>query len=145
METTLLNKKDVKRKYYLVDAEGKILGRVASFVALLLSGKRKSHYTPNVDNGDFAVVINAAKVTVTGAKPEQKIYTHYSGYPSGLKVKNLETLLRTKPTEVLHRAIKGMLPKNKLGSRMITRLKLYSGTEHPHTAQNPEKIELSEG
>ena len=145
MDTTLLNKNDVKRKYYLIDVKGKILGRVASFVALLLSGKRKSHYTPSVDNGDFVILINADKFKVTGAKLGEKLYTRYSGYPSGLKVKNLETLLETKPTEVLHHAIKGMLPKNKLGSRMITRLKLYSGTEHPHGAQNPENIEVSEG
>ncbi len=145
METTLLNKKDVKRKYYLVDAEDKILGRLAGNVALLLSGKRKSHYTPNVDNGDFVVLLNAAKIAVTGSKPKQKIYMHYSGYPSGLKAKNFETLLKTKPTEVVRRAVKGMLPKNKLGSRMITRLKIYTGTEHPHKAQNPEKIDVSEG
>lgn len=145
METTLLNKKDVKRKYYLVDAEGRILGRLATQVALLLSGKRKSNYTPSVDNGDFVIIINAAKVAVTGLKAEQKVYTHYSGYPSGLKIKNLKTLLRIKPTEVMRLAVKGMLPKNKLGSRMITRLKLYSGPEHPHEAQNPEKIEVSEG
>ena len=145
MDTTLLNKNDVKRKYWLIDAKGKILGRIASFTALLLSGKRKSHYTPSVDNGDFVILINVDKFKVTGAKLEQKIYTRYSGYPGGLKIKNLETLLEKKPTEVLHHAIKGMLPKNKLGSRMITRLKLYLGTEHPHGAQNPEKIEVSEG
>jgi len=136
----MLNKKDVKRKYYLIDASGKILGRLAVQAALLLSGKRKNSYTPNVDNGDFVVVVNAAKIAVTGDKLQQKEYTHYSGYPSGLKIKNLETLLRTKPTEVLRHAIKGMLPKNKLGSRMITRLKIYAGPEHPHQAQNPEQI-----
>jgi len=145
METTLLNKKDVKRKYYLIDAKDKILGRLAGRVALLLSGKRKSHYTPSVDNGDFVVLLNADKIAVTGSKPKQKLYTRYSGYPSGLKVKNLETLLRTKPTEVMRHAVKGMLPKNKLGSRMITRLKIYTGTEHPHKAQNPETIDVSEG
>ena len=142
MATTNLNKKDVKRKYYIVDAEGKILGRFAVGVALLLSGKRNTDYTPNVDNGDFVVVVNAAKIAVTGAKPEHKLYKRYSGYPGGLKVKNFETLLRTKPTEVIRHAVKGMLPKNKLSSRMITRLKLYAGPEHPHGAQNPEKIEV---
>ncbi|MEE8317786.1 MAG: 50S ribosomal protein L13, partial [Candidatus Omnitrophota bacterium] len=100
-KTTLITKKDIKRKYYLIDAKGKILGRLAGVIALLLSGKRKRDYTPHVDNGDFVVVINAAKVAVTGAKLEQKTYTHYTGYPSGLRVKNLETLLRTKPTEAL--------------------------------------------
>ncbi|MBU4343683.1 MAG: 50S ribosomal protein L13 [Candidatus Omnitrophica bacterium] len=142
MTTIFINKNDIKRKYYLMDAKGKILGRLAVQVALLLSGKRKSNYTPNVDNGDFVVVVNAAKVAVTGAKLEQKVYTHYTGYPSGLKTKNLKTLLRTRPTEVIRHAVKGMLPKNKLGSRMITRLKLYAGGEHPHKAQDPQKIEV---
>lgn len=140
MKTAQANKRDVKRKYYLVDAKGKILGRLATEVALLISGKRKVNYTPNVDGGDFVVVVNAAKVAVTGAKLEQKIYTHYTGYPSGLRVKNLKTLLKTKPTEVIRHAVKGMVPKNKLGSRMITRLKIYAGPGHPHQAQNPEKI-----
>ena len=142
MKTTLIYKKDVARKYYLVDADGKVLGRLATEIALLLSGKRKKDHTPNVDNGDFVVVINAAKISVTGAKLQQKLYTHYSGYPSGLKIKNLETVLRTKPTEAVRHAVKGMIPKNKLGSRMISRLKLYRGPEHPHKAQNPEKIEV---
>jgi len=140
MKTTLIYKKDVKRKCYLVDAKGKILGRIAGEIALLLSGKRKRDYTPNVDNGDLVVVINAGKIAVTGLKLKQKIYTSYSGYPSGLKTKNLETLLATRPTVVLRHAVKGMLPKNKLGSRMISRLKVYRDTEHPHAAQNPEKI-----
>ncbi len=142
MITTMLNKNNVLRKYYLVDAKDKILGRVAVQVALVLSGKRKNSYTPNVDNGDFVVVVNAGGVKVTGAKLEQKTYKHYTGYPSGLRIKNLETLLRTKPTEAIHHAVKGMLPKNKLGSRMIVRLKAYAGPEHPHQAQNPEKLEI---
>jgi len=141
MSTIVLNKKDVKRKYYLVDAEGKVLGRLATKIALLLSGKRKKDHTPHVDNGDFVVVVNAAKVAVTGLKAQQKLYTNYSGYPGGLKTKNLETLLETKPAEVIRRAVKGMLPKNKLGSRMIVRLKVYAGSEHPHVAQAPEKVE----
>lgn len=144
MTTTMLNKNNVLRKYYLVDAKDKILGRVAGQVALVLSGKRKTGYTPNVDNGDFVVVVNAGKVNVTGAKLQQKTYKHYTGYPSGLRIKNLETLLRTKPTEALHHAVKGMLPKNKLGSRMLVRLKIYAGLEHPHQAQNPEKLEIKE-
>lgn len=144
MKTTLLNNKDVKRKYYLVDAEGKILGRLATQVALLLSGKRKINYTPHVDNGDFVVVVNASKIATTGDKLQQKLYTHYSGYPSGLKTKNLETLLKTRPTEVIRHAVKGMLPKNRLGSNMIIRLKVYAGPEHPHKAQNPEEIKIGE-
>ena len=144
MITTMLNKNDVLRKYHLLDAKDMILGRIATHVALVLSGKRKAGYTPNVDNGDFVVVVNAGGVKVTGAKLEQKTYKHYTGYPSGLKIKNLETVLRTKPTEAIHHAVKGMLPKNKLGSRMITRLKIYAGPEHPHQAQNPEKLEIKE-
>ena len=142
MTTIFINKNDIKRKYHLIDAKGKILGRLAVQVALLLSGKRKADYTPNVDNGDFVVIVNAGKVATTGAKLEQKVYTHYTGYPSGLRTKNLKTLLRTRPTEVIRHAVKGMLPKNKLGSRMITRLKLYAGGEHPHKAQDPQKIEV---
>ena len=144
MNTTVLNKRDVKRKYYLVDAEGKILGRLATKIALLLSGKHKKDHTPHVDNGDFVVVVNAAKIAVTGLKLKQKLYTNYSGYPGGLKTRNLETLLEAKPTEVIRHAVKGMLPKNKLGSRMIVRLKVYAGSEHPHAAQAPEKIDTRE-
>ncbi len=142
MTTISINKKDIQRKYYLVDAEKKILGRLAVKVALLLSGKRKTDYTPHVDNGDFVVIINAGKIAVTGNKLQQKTYTHYTGYPSGLKVKNLETVLKTRPTEVIRHAVKGMLPKNKLGSRMISRLKTYAGSEHPLKAQSPEKIDI---
>ena len=141
MKTLLINKKDVERKYYLLDAEGKILGRFASKVALILSGKRKTNFTPHVDNGDFVVVVNAAKIAVTGDKLHQKLYTHYTGYPSGLRVKNLETVLKTEPIKAVRHAVKGMLPKNRLGSRMISRLKVYAGPEHPHVAQSPQKIE----
>ena len=144
MKTLLINKKDVKRKYYLVDAEGKILGRLATKVASLLTGKLKRDYTPHVDNGDFVVVVNAGKVSVTGSKLEDKLYSYYSGYPSGLKTKSLATVLKTKPTEALRHAVKGMLPKNRLGSRMLTRLKLYAGPGHPHEAQKPEVVDISE-
>jgi large subunit ribosomal protein L13 len=142
MTTTLITKKDVKRRYYLIDAADKILGRLAVKVASVLSGKHKPEYTPHVDNGDFVVVINVEKVRVTGNKLKQKVYTRYSGYPGGLKTRNLETLLKTKPAEVLRHAVKGMLPKNKLASRMITRLKIYTGPDHPHGAQKPEVITL---
>lgn len=137
MKTTIMTNKDIDRRYYLLDAEGEILGRLAVRAALLLSGKRKVGYTPNVDNGDFVVVVNAAKVAVTGDKLKDKTYTSFSGYPGGLKIKNLERLMRTRPTEVIRHAVKGMIPKNKLGSRMITRLKVYAGPEHPHVAQKP--------
>lgn len=145
MTTIFATKKDIDRKYYLLDADGKILGRLATQVALLLSGKRKVNYTSNLDNGDFVVIVNAEKIKTTGLKLKQKIYKNYSGFPSGQKIKTLETMLKKKPTEVIRHAVKGMLPKNKLGSRMITRLKVYAGPGHPHQAQNPEKIEVSEG
>jgi len=145
MTTNFITKKDISRKYYIVDAEDKILGRLATQVALLLSGKRKTDYTPNTDNGDFVVVVNASKVKTTGLKSEQKIYKHYSGYPSGQKTRTLGKMMDVKPEEVIRHAVKGMIPKNKLGSRMITRLKVYAGPEHPHKAQAPEKIEVSEG
>ncbi|MBU1913079.1 MAG: 50S ribosomal protein L13 [Candidatus Omnitrophica bacterium] len=140
MKTSLVNKKDIDRKHYLMDAENQILGRLAVKAALLLSGKRKIDYTSNVDNGDFVVVVNAVKIAVTGDKLQAKTYTSFSGYPGGLKIKTLERVLKTRPTEVIRHAVKGMLPKNKLGSRMITRLKIYAGPEHPHVAQNPVKI-----
>ena len=133
-------KKEADRKHYLIDADKQILGRLAVKVALLLSGKRKIEYTSNVDNGDFVVVVNAAKIAVTGAKLQAKTYTSFSGYPGGFKIKTLERVLKTRPAEAIRHAVKGMLPKNKLGSRMITRLKIYAGPEHPHVAQNPEKI-----
>ncbi len=140
MKTSLITKKDIDRKHYLMDAEKQILGRFAVKAALLLSGKRKRGYTSNVDDGDFVIVVNAAKIAVTGNKLQAKTYTSFSGYPGGLKIKTLEKALSTRPGEVIRHAVKGMLPKNKLGSRMITRLKIYAGPEHPHSAQKPVKI-----
>jgi len=144
MKTTLMTKKGIDRKYYLIDAENQILGRLAVKTALLLSGKRKVQYTSNVDNGDFVVIVNAAKIAVTGAKLQAKTYTSFSGYPGGFKIKTLERALNTRPAEVIRHAVKGMLPKNRLGSRMITRLKIYAGPEHPHIAQTPEKINIKD-
>lgn len=140
MKTSLINKKEIDRKHYLIDAEDQVLGRLAVKAALLLSGKRKIEYTSNVDNGDFVVVVNASKIAVTGNKLKQKTYTSFSGYPGGFKIKTLERVLNTRPAEVIRHAVKGMLPKNKLGSRMITRLKIYAGPEHPHVAQNPQIV-----
>jgi large subunit ribosomal protein L13 len=140
MDTSLITKKEIDRKHYLIDAENQILGRLAVKAAMLLSGKRKVSYTSNVDNGDFVVVVNAVKIAVTGNKLQAKTYTSFSGYPGGLKIKTLERVLKTRPTEVIRHAVKGMLPKNKLGSRMITRLKIYAGPEHPHSAQKPEQV-----
>ena len=143
MKTTIISQKDVNRKYYLLDADGQILGRLAVKAALLLSGRRKVDYTAHVDNGDFVVVVNVAKVKVTGDKLKDKVYTSFSGYPGGFKSINLEELLKKKPAEVMRHAVKGMLPKNLLGSRMITRLKAYAGPEHPHKAQAPVKIDIN--
>lgn len=140
MKTSLITKKEIERHHYLIDAEKQILGRLAVKAAMLLSGKRKVDYTSNVDNGDFVVVVNAAKIAVTGDKLKAKTYTNFSGYPGGLRIRTLERVLQTRPSEVIRHAVKGMLPKNKLGSRMITRLKIYAGPEHPHSAQKPVKI-----
>jgi large subunit ribosomal protein L13 len=126
----------------LVDAEGKVLGRLASKIAQVLSGKNKPIYTPHLDTGDFVVVINAKKVKVTGNKEKKKVYYHYSGYPGGMKEIVYEKLLEKKPALIIQKAVKGMLPKSKLGRKMFKKLKVYAGTEHRHQAQNPEKIEL---
>ena len=142
MKTYVPKKTEIKKNWYLVDAEGKILGRLASRIAQILSGKNKPIYTPYLDTGDFVVVINAKKVKVTGKKEEKKIYYHYSGYPGGMKEIVYQKLLEKKPTMIIQKAVRGMLPKNKLGRKMLKRLKIYAGTEHRHQAQNPEKIEL---
>ncbi len=142
MKTYVPKKTEIKKNWYLVDAEGKILGRLASKIAQVLSGKNKPIYTPFLDTGDFVVVINAKKVKVTGNKEKKKKYYHYSGYPGGMKEIVYEKLLEKKPALIIQKAVKGMLPKSKLGRKMIKKLKIYAGTEHRHQAQNPEKIEL---
>lgn len=133
---------DITRKWYVVDAEGQALGRVASQVANILRGKNKPIYTPNVDTGDFVIVINADKVVLTGKKLDQKIYYHHSGYVGGLKETKYRKLIAEKPEFALRHAVVGMLPKGPLGRQMATKLKVYRGEEHPHAAQNPEKFEL---
>ena len=142
MKTYVPKKTEITKNWYLVDAEGKILGRLATKIAQVLSGKNKPIYTPFLDTGDFVVVINAKKVKVTGNKEKKKIYYHYSGYPGGMKEIVYEKLLEKKPALIIQKAVKGMLPKSKLGRKMIKKLKIYAGTEHRHQAQNPEKIEL---
>lgn len=142
MKTYIPKEVEVEKKWYLVDAEGKILGRLASKIAQILSGKNKPIYTPHLDVGDFVVVINAEKIKVTGGKENKKIYYHYSGYPGGMKEIVYAKLLEKKPTMIIREAVKGMLPKSKLGRKMLKKLKVYAGKEHPHQAQNPEKIEL---
>ena len=140
--TPSAKKEELTKKWYLVDAEGKVLGRLASQIAKILRGKHKPTFTPHVDTGDFVVVINAEKVKLTGNKLNNKVYTRYSGYPGGLKVITAKKLLLKKPEEIIRHAVKGMLPRGPLGRRMFKKLKVYSGDSHPHQAQKPVKIEL---
>jgi large subunit ribosomal protein L13 len=133
---------EIERGWYLIDAEGQTLGRLASRIAPILKGKHKPIYTPHLDCGDFVVVVNAEKVRVTGRKLDQKFYHRHSGYPGGLTSINLRDQLARYPERVLQAAIRGMLPKNKLGRRMIKKLKVYAGDSHPHQAQNPRPLEL---
>lgn len=137
MKTFMLKKEGVKRQCFLVDASGKVLGRLATQVASILSGKYKPDFTPYVDSGELVIVINAQNVRVTGKKPQQRVYTSYSGYPGGQRVEKLESLMKRKPAEVIRLAVKGMLPKNKFQKDMISRLKVYVGDKHPHEAQKP--------
>jgi large subunit ribosomal protein L13 len=133
---------EVARRWYVVDAEGQTLGRLATRVADTLRGKGKPEYTPHVDTGDFVVVVNAVKIRVTGNKLDQKLYYRHSGYPGGLRSRTLRAQLERRPTEVLRKAVKGMLPRNKLASAQIGKLKIYAGPEHPHSAQSPEPLTL---
>ncbi|MFM8552194.1 MAG: 50S ribosomal protein L13 [Nitrospiraceae bacterium] len=142
MGTYLEKPADVVRKWYLVDANGKTLGRLAARIATVLRGKHKPTFTPHVDTGDHVVVINAGKVHLTGDKMRTKLYIHHTGYPGGLKTTAAEHLHAKNPTELLARAIKGMLPKNTLGKQMARKLKVYPGAEHPHHAQRPEVMAL---
>ena len=139
MKSYIAKPAEVERKWYVIDAEDKTLGKIASEVASILRGKKKPIYTPHVDTGDYVIVINAEKVRVTGKKEEQKIYNSHSGYPGGLKETTLRELRAKKPEEIIRHAVKGMMPKGKLGRQMFKKLKVYAGPEHPHTAQNPEE------
>jgi large subunit ribosomal protein L13 len=132
---------EIERQWYVVDAEAKTLGRLATQIADVLRGKGKPAYTPHVDSGDFVIVVNAEKVHVTGQKLDQKIYYRHSGYPGGLRERTLREQLERRPEEVLRKAVKGMLPKNKLASAQLRKLKIYAGPEHPHAAQNPEPLQ----
>jgi large subunit ribosomal protein L13 len=143
MKTYLMKKEETdKKNWYLVDAKDKVLGRLAVKVARVLQGKNRPTYTPHVDNGDGVIVINAGEIVITGAKAQSKLYTRYSGYPGGLRVKNFEAMIKEKPEYVVRHAVKGMLPKNKLGERMIGRLKVYKGAQHKNQAQAPVKLEV---
>ena len=140
MKTYSAKPGEVQRSWWIVDAEGKNLGRLASEIADVLRGKNKPQYTPHVDTGDFVVVVNAEKIAVTGNKLAGKIYYRHSGYPGGLKSRTLGEMLERRPTEVLRKAVKGMLPKNRLAARQLNKLKIYAGPKHPHAAQKPEEF-----
>jgi large subunit ribosomal protein L13 len=133
---------DIERKWYVVDAQGQTLGRLSSQIATILRGKHKPMYTPHMDCGDFVIVINAEKVWTTGRRLDQKVYYRHSGYPGGLKERTLREQLQKFPERVIESAVRGMLPKNKLGRQMFKKLKVYAGSEHPHQAQQPEVLEL---
>ena len=144
MKTYSAKPGEITREWYLVDAEGKTLGRLATQIADTLRGKRKPQYTPHVDTGDFVIVVNAEKIHVTGNKLDQKRYYRHSGYPGGLRSRTLREQLDRRPTEVLRVAVKGMLPKNRLARQQITKLKIYAGPEHSHEAQNPRPLETEQ-
>jgi len=144
MKTYMAATNSVKQRWYLVDASGKTLGRLASELAFRLRGKHKVEFTPHTDTGDFFVVVNVEKIRVTGNKAANKMYYRHSGYPGGLKSTNFETLIATHPQRVLEKAVKGMLPKGPLGRKMLAKLKVYAGDEHPHTAQKPRAIDFNE-
>lgn len=138
MKTLMAKTGQIERKWYLIDASGKTLGRLASKIAPILRGKHKPEFTPHVDTGDYIVVINAEKVVVTGRKLTHKRYEHYTGYPGGLKSESFDKLQKRFPARIIEKAVKGMLPKNPLGYAMISKLKVYAGSGHPHSAQNPK-------
>jgi len=142
MKTQHVRQEDVVRVWHIIDAQDKVLGRVATRAASLLIGKHKSLFSPHVDIGDGVVIINSQKIRVTGKKGENKEYKRFSGYPGGLKVETLNSLHERRPHEILRHAVKGMLPKNKLGKKMIKRLKVYPGGKHPHIAQNPKEFKV---
>ncbi|WP_440054915.1 50S ribosomal protein L13 [Pseudoalteromonas sp. T1lg65] len=142
MKTFVAKPETVKRDWYVVDAEGKTLGRIATEIARRLRGKHKAEYTPHVDTGDYIIVINAEKVTVTGNKTQDKMYHAHTGYPGGLKSINFEKLQAKKPEMIIEKAVKGMLPRGPLGREMFRKLKVYAGNEHNHAAQQPQVLDI---
>ena len=144
MKTFVAKPATIEKKWYVVDAAGQTLGRLSTVVADTLRGKRKPIYTPNIDTGDFVVVVNAEKIVVTGHKLDEKTYWRHSGYPGGIKGESLRSLLARRPEEVVRRAVKGMLPHNRLGAAQLRKLKIYAGPEHPHDAQHPETLAIKE-
>ena len=143
MKTYSAKPGEIARDWYVVDAEGQTLGRLATRIADTLRGKGKPQYTPHVDTGDFVVVVNAEKIAVTGKKLDEKMYYRHSGYPGGLKERPLREQLERRPTEVLRKAVKGMIPRTRLGRLQLTKLKIYAGPEHPHEAQDPKPLEVA--
>lgn len=142
MKTVSVRAQDVEHNWLVIDADGKTLGRLATEIALRLRGKHKPEYTPHVDTGDYVVVLNASKVRVTGNKAKNKIYYSHSGYPGGIKSISFEHLQKKNPTQIVEKAVKGMLPRNPLGRAMFRKLKVYEGNEHPHQAQEPKVLEI---
>jgi len=142
MKSYMARPQEVERKWYVIDAEGQTLGRLASEIARLLRGKTKPQYTPHVDTGDFVIVVNADKVGVTGRKAEQKLYRRHTGYPGGLREATYEQMMDRKPTEIIRKAVYGMMPKTRLARQQFRKLKIYAGPEHPHEAQSPEPYEV---
>jgi large subunit ribosomal protein L13 len=142
MKSYMARPLEVERKWYVVDAEGKHLGRLATEIVRVLRGKNKPQYTPHVDVGDFVIVVNADRVALTGRKAEQRVYRRHSGYPGGMKETSYEQMLGRKPTEVLRRAVYGMMPKTRLARKQFKKLKIYAGPEHPHAAQDPQTLEV---
>ncbi len=143
MSTTIPNGKAVVRKWFVMDATGKTLGRLATEAASILAGKRNPLYTPYLDMGDHVVVVNAEKINITGMKSEQKLYRRYTGFPGGLREESFLKLLARRPEKIVEEAVKGMLPKSKLGRQMATKLKVYKGSDHPHQAQQPQTFDLA--
>jgi large subunit ribosomal protein L13 len=142
MKSYMARPLEVERKWYVVDAEGKHLGRLATEIVRVLRGKNKPQYTLHVDVGDFVVVVNADRVAVTGRKAEQRVYRRHSGYPGGMKETSYEQMLARKPTEILRKAVYGMMPKTRLARKQFKKLKIYAGPEHPHSAQDPQELEV---
>ena len=142
MKTLSIKQEDVRRSWYVIDATDRTLGRLSTQIAIRIRGKHKAEFTPHVDTGDYVVVINAEKVRVTGNKLDDKIYNHHTGFPGGIKSISLAKLMQKSPEKVVEIAVKGMMPKSKLGRSMINKLKVYAGSEHPHAAQQPQPLEI---
>jgi len=145
MKTIIPKENELERRWYIVDLNGLVLGRAATRIATILRGKDKPTFTPHLDVGDFVVVINAEKVRVTGTKEDQKVYFHNTGYPGGARYETLRRLRQRRPEEIIRRAVRGMLPKNRLGRVLNRKLKVYAGPDHPHVAQNPQPLNLGVG